>query len=99
VTDFVDEFYSVYGAWKADTAHLSSIDAAVQSDHFKELVALGDKVVPLIVYELKKAPSFIFLALHEITGENPVPPSARGKVREMANAWISWAENTQIDDQ
>jgi hypothetical protein len=31
-----------------------------------------------------------FWALESITDENPVPPEAAGKVRQMAQAWIDW---------
>jgi hypothetical protein len=30
------------------------------------------------------------LALHAITGANPVPPASRGNLQEMADAWLAW---------
>jgi hypothetical protein len=31
-------------------------------------------------------------ALESITEQNPVPPEAMGKVRLMADAWVTWGE-------
>ena len=32
------------------------------------------------------------LGVESITEENPVPPEAAGRVREMAEAWIEWGK-------
>ena len=49
---------------------------------------MGRPAVPLILDELRREPGQWFWALEAITDENPVPPDAMGKVREMARAWI-----------
>jgi hypothetical protein len=41
--------------------------------------------------ELRKQPDQWFWALRSITGEDPVPAPARGKVREVIAAWLEWA--------
>jgi hypothetical protein len=90
--DFFDAFYDALSALRDETAHSSFVEDTVNSQHFRAIVDLGDKAIPLIVHELRKQPSFLFLALQEITGENPVPPSAMGKPRAMVEAWLLWAE-------
>lgn len=51
---------------------------------------IGEPVVRLILDALEREPDQWFWALQAITEEDPVPPQARGKVREMARAWIDW---------
>lgn len=95
--DFLDSFYEAYAAWRSETEHLSSITEKVGSPHFRAIVDLGDRAIPLIVHELRKRPNFIFLALQQITGEDPVPKGARGNVRAMVEAWLLWAERADVN--
>jgi hypothetical protein len=70
--DFVDVFYQSLSAWRSETAHSSFAEDKTASPHFKKIVSLGEHVVPLIVNELSHEPSFLFLALEEITGHDPI---------------------------
>lgn len=53
---------------------------------------MGPAAVPLILAELHRETDHWFWALEAISGENPVPPEAAGKVEEMAKAWIDWGQ-------
>ena len=58
---------------------------------YRNIVAMGEAAVPLILAELEREPDHWFFALHEIiTGASPVPEESRGKLHEMAKAWIDW---------
>jgi len=49
----------------------------------------------MILDQLKSegnAPGHWFWALASITRENPVLKNSRGKLLEMAKAWIAWGE-------
>ena len=48
---------------------------------YQRIIGLGMPVVPLILEELNREPNQWFWALEAITGQNPVPPEALGKVR------------------
>ena len=54
---------------------------------------MGSQVVPLLLSELKKNPLYWLAALNAITGENPIKPEQRGRVKQMASAWIEWDKN------
>ena len=95
--DYVDRFYELLAAWKMETVFQSSAREKMASPAFAELCNLGPKAIPLIIRELRIRPGFIFLALHVITRENPVPAHARGRVDEAVEAWLSWAERNSID--
>ncbi len=53
---------------------------------------MGWAAVPFLIAELRHKPNHWFIALEEITGVNPVPPESDGDVKEMARAWIDWAD-------
>jgi hypothetical protein len=57
---------------------------------YQQIIGMGWEAVPLILEELRREPDQWFWALEAITDENPVPPEAAGKVRQMAQAWLAW---------
>jgi hypothetical protein len=57
---------------------------------YQRIIGLGPAVLPFLLRELEREPDHWFWALKAITGADPVPPSSRGKVREMARFWIEW---------
>jgi hypothetical protein len=56
---------------------------------YQQIIGLGPAGVPLLLRELEREPDHWFWALRAITGEDPVPEEARGRLREMAAAWLS----------
>jgi hypothetical protein len=60
---------------------------------YKEIIGMGQEVVPLLLAELKRKPDFWFAALRAITGEDPVPPESAGRIKEMAQAWVEWGRS------
>ena len=51
-------------------------------------IRMGMPAVPLIVEEMRREPNQWFWALEAITGENPVPPEAAGRIRLITQAWL-----------
>jgi len=47
--------------------------------------------LPLILRELDLELDHWFTALKSISGEDPVPPESRGRLKEMRQHWIAWA--------
>ena len=86
-------FHTLRASWKAGTAFLSSISAMVAHPSYQEIIAMGPAVVPLIVDEMKRDPDQWFWALQALTGENPVPLTAQGNMKEMTAHWLKWAED------
>jgi hypothetical protein len=97
IGDIIDRFTNFVNEWRKNTATLSSAAAKAADPAFRGIVAMGPVVVPFIVRELRTKPDFLFLALGEITKQNPVPPHAVGKVKEIVDAWITWADRTQLN--
>lgn len=51
---------------------------------------MGHTAIRLILLEMKKRPGHWFWALKSITGEDPVLPEQRGRMKEMTQAWLRW---------
>jgi hypothetical protein len=83
-------FNYYYEEWEEETKYQSSTDVIASSSFFNEIVALGKDAVPYIIEVLRDSPSFLIIALYKITGENPVKPDHRGRIKEMAGDWIEW---------
>ncbi len=72
---------------------------------YQKIIGMGESAIPLILNELKNEvarghPSDWFPALWAIIDENPVPPESRGKIQEMAAAWLKWgAESGYISEE
>lgn len=78
--------------WKKTRSNASSLSKVVANPAYRQIISLGDSVVPLILKHLEKEPDHWFSALHEITGENPVSVENLGKFSEMTKAWIKWGK-------
>ncbi len=94
--DYVARFYELKARWERDTAFSSSLDEIIASPCLQDIMRMGEAAVPLILRELRAQPSLIFLALHGITGENPLPDSARGDIAAATNAWLDWASRNPV---
>ena len=78
--------------WREQSRHLSNTAQIAMLKPYQRIIGLGMPVVPLILGELQREPDQWFWALEAITEEDPVPPTARGKVSSMAQAWIDWGK-------
>jgi hypothetical protein len=83
-------FRELVSAWKADSLVLSSVTAMARLPSYRQIIALGRAVVPRLLRELDQDPDHWFWALNELTGADPIPPESRGRLPEMAQAWVRW---------
>ena len=86
----VAHFPTLAQRWKKDTAHQSNMAKKALHSAYQEIIGMGERVVPLLLAELRREPDDWFWALHAITGANPVPPASSGNLRAMADAWLQW---------
>jgi hypothetical protein len=83
-------FAALTARWKEETAIYSRVDKMANHPAYREIVAMGEKAVPLILADLEKNGGKWFMALRQLTGAHPVPKESAGKIREMEAAWIEW---------
>ena len=91
-----ESFRAMVSEWNRETEFTSSLTEIIDHPAFRRIVNSGREAIPFLLQELKKKPSFLAVTLREITGENPVPRTARGKVDEMAKAWLAWGEKNGL---
>ncbi|MCX7429158.1 MAG: N-6 DNA methylase [Planctomycetia bacterium] len=88
------QFDQLATQWKRDRGHSSKIKTVVSVPAYQKIIGIGAKAVPLILREMRDRPDHWFVALQQITGENPVSKNDRGRLRAMAEAWLSWGRDT-----
>jgi hypothetical protein len=84
-------FNRLAAIWLAETAHFSSTTDKVAHSAFREIVSMGEAVIPLVLREMEKRRGHWDLALGKITGEKPFSPDDVGKIRRIEDAWFRWA--------
>ena len=92
-SEVIDKFYTLATEWQSELAGRSSTAQMSQHPAYQEIINMGSKVVPLLLSELQKNPLYWLAALNAITGENPIKPEQRGRVKQMASAWIEWGKD------
>ena len=88
--DLRRRFENLAAQWKEQTRYVSSTTDIATNGAYQRIIGMGMEAVPLILEDLREKPYHWFWALNAITGEDPVPESMRGRVREMADVWIRW---------
>lgn len=85
-----DHLSNLLGQWHDETQFSSSLAAKKAHPAYKAIVALGEEAIPLILDVLEEGPDFIFMALHDITGEDPVHVEHHGRLPAMLQDWLNW---------
>ena len=84
--------------WRRETLAMSSLTDMVLHPAYYQIIGMGPVALPWIMRELQQGGGHWFLALRAITRENPVTPQERGKVKNMADAWLKWGEEHGLLD-
>ena len=79
--------------WQRETGMLSLVQKIVIYLAYQRIIGMGQPVVPLIFRELERELDHWFWALEGITAANPVQGDARGRLDQMAAAWLKWGRN------
>ena len=87
---FRQEFAELVATWRTETAGLSSPKAMTEHPAYERIIGLGELAIPLILQDMKESGGWWYPALRTLTGENPVPESARGNPPLNDKAWLQW---------
>jgi hypothetical protein len=85
-----ERFERLAAAWQNAVAHVSSSSKRDNHPAYREIIALGPAVVPLLLRDLERTNRHWFTALSELTNAQPVPPEDAGNIRKMVEAWLDW---------
>lgn len=94
----VDEakFNRLIQEWKAGAGVHSSVAKIAMHPAYQQMIGMGAAALPFIFSRLiseEDEPDHWFWALASISAENPVPKESRGRIVEMAAAWLSWGKD------
>lgn len=86
------EFANLASQWTQDVECMSSTVEMVKHPAYQKIVSMGQVVVPFLLEDLRQNPIYWLPALRQITQQNPVQPEQRGKIKQMAEAWLNWGK-------
>ena len=88
--DLREDFVALADEWHAETGHLSSPVQIATHPAYQRIIGLGERVIPLILQDLRTRGGQWYWALRALTGASPVPVSAAGNIRVATQAWLDW---------
>jgi hypothetical protein len=87
------KFTRLVTEWKSTRGHSSKLIELVMHPAYQQIIGMGNGVVSIILKEMKERPDHWDWALRAITGSDPVPREAWGKLKQIGEAWIAWGIN------
>jgi hypothetical protein len=81
------KFQELYSAWKKQTMFNSKVSKIVNNENFKEIVLLGKPVVPFIVNEIDREPSFLVWTLNYIFNTT-ISTNPNTTIEESCKLWV-----------
>ena len=87
-----ERFNELADQWEIETVFHSNSAMIVKHPAYREIISMGEPVVPLILQRMQAQGGHWFYALRDITGANPVKSDDRGKVAVMQASWLEWGE-------
>jgi hypothetical protein len=88
------KFNELATQWREETSELSSVSDIVLHPAYQRIIAFGPPAIPFILKELEHEPAHWFWALSALSGgAAPVKAEQRGRMKEMAKAWLTWGRD------
>ena len=89
-------FLSLVEQWREETRGDGVGARTLKHPSYLEILEMGTAVVPLILRDLAAGGGFWIGALTELTGEDPVPATERGRSAKMRGAWLAWGDQRAV---
>jgi hypothetical protein len=87
-----EKFNTLATQWINDVEGMSSTVEMTKHPTYQEIVKMGESIIPLLLENLDQNPLYWLPALRQITNENPVAPEEKGKIKQIAQAWLNWGK-------
>ncbi len=82
-------FNKLADQWDKETGFISN-GSMFEHPAYRQIISMGEEVVPLILRRMEQTEGHWFVALRIIIGADPVPRELWGKVREIQKIWLQW---------
>ena len=87
------EFCELAAQWQAETGGASMMTRIITHPAYLRIIGMGEQALPWILFELEEHGGHWYVALHAITGVNPVAHEDRGRRAKMREAWLGWGRD------
>lgn len=77
-----------------DASHFdSTLRLLLEHPSYLRILEMGPAAVPMVLRRMEEERGHWFHAMMTLTGANPIPFAARGRVPEMNRVWLEWAKD------
>lgn len=76
--------------WRKETGGLSVVRVRYEHPAMKEILSMGQEVVPEILRRLEHQPDHWHAALAQLTGETPIASGERITASQACRRWVAW---------
>ena len=66
---------------------------------YQSIIDIGPDAAPWLLARLAQRPDHWFHALNQITNAQPVQPQNHGVIAAMAQDWIAWGRQNQLQER
>ncbi len=87
-----DRFNKLADQYEIETVLLSSTSQAIKHPAYREIISMGEPVVPLILERMRETGGHWDHALADITGADPVKRSDWGNIAAIQTSWLEWGK-------
>ncbi len=81
-------FRKLADSWRQETQFISDSQERVLHPSYQSIIAMGPRVLPLVLKELESRRGHWFWALRFLANTDPVPENAN--IEGARQAWLSW---------
>lgn len=92
LSNIEQQFEHLSSALTEEFIMVSSPSQIALHPFYKQIIAIGEKAIPLLIKKLDDTPTMWFWALEEISGVNPISVSDKGNIPLMVSSWKKWAK-------
>jgi hypothetical protein len=82
--------------WRASTINVSDFADWVADKHYRAIIAVGERAIPGVLAAIAEEPSWIVLALEELTGARPYDDDAFGDLERIVGGWLVWGSDKKL---
>lgn len=89
-SELVQRYKILRDSWRAESWVSPTAASMQELDSFRQLVAMGEIVIPLILADIKNGVPFMHIFLYSLTTERPTKPFTPGDIKGIEEAWLDW---------